>query len=144
MVSKQRYRFNHFVINYCKNSGYEVIDHFAEVDKIVEAGATSKPIIDYKLSRYACYLIVQNGDPRKEVIALGQTYFTIQHLQFQIQLQLIIGQSERFPVVFGDAKPGDRLTVFFCRITFVPVPTILWKIGVDFQHVIIPVGFGQY
>jgi len=62
----------------CKNSGYKVIDHFAEVSKIVEAGATSKPIIDYKLSRYACYLIVQNGDPRKKVIALGQTNFVIQ------------------------------------------------------------------
>lgn len=40
--------------------------------KIVEAGVTSKPKIDYELSRYACYLIVQNGDPRKRVIALGQ------------------------------------------------------------------------
>jgi len=62
----------------CKNSGYEIVDHFAEVSKIVEAGATSKPITDYRLSRYACYLIVQNVDPRKEVIALGQTYFAIQ------------------------------------------------------------------
>jgi DNA-damage-inducible protein D len=56
----------------CKNSGNEVLDHFAEVSKIVEAGATSKPMDDFELSRYACYLIVQNGDPRKEVIALGQ------------------------------------------------------------------------
>jgi DNA-damage-inducible protein D len=62
----------------CKNSGYGIADHFAEVSKIVEAGATNKPIIDYKLTRYACYQIVQNGDPRKEVIALGQTYFAIQ------------------------------------------------------------------
>jgi DNA-damage-inducible protein D len=62
----------------CKNSRYAIPDHFAEVSKIVEAGATSKPVIDYKLTRYACYLIVQNGDSRKEVIALGQTYFAIQ------------------------------------------------------------------
>lgn len=62
----------------CENSGHKVGYDFAEVSKIVEAGATSKPITDYELTRYACYLIVQNGDPRKEVIALGQTYFAIQ------------------------------------------------------------------
>jgi hypothetical protein len=49
----------------CMNSGYQLGDHFAEVSKIVAAGAASKPIVDYKLTRYACYLIVQNGDPRK-------------------------------------------------------------------------------
>ena len=59
----------------CENSGHNVIYDFAEVSKIVEAGATTKKIKDYELSRYACNLIVQNGDPRKEVIALGQTYF---------------------------------------------------------------------
>jgi DNA-damage-inducible protein D len=45
----------------CTNSGYGVVDHFAEVSKIVEAGATSKPLVDYKLTRYAYYLIVQNA-----------------------------------------------------------------------------------
>ena len=62
----------------CENSGHSVVGDFPEVRKIVEAGATSKPKKDYELSRYACYLIVQNGDPRKEVVALGQTYFAIQ------------------------------------------------------------------
>ena len=61
----------------CENSGHRVSDDFAEVSKIVEAGVTSNPTRDYELSRYACYLVVQNGDPRKEVIALGQTYFAI-------------------------------------------------------------------
>lgn len=55
----------------CENSGHNVSCDFPEVRKIVSAGATSKPVIDYELTRYACYLIVQNGDPRKEVIALG-------------------------------------------------------------------------
>lgn len=53
-------------------------DDFLEVRKIVKAGATSKKIIDYQLSRYACYLIAQNGDPRKEIIALAQSYFAFQ------------------------------------------------------------------
>lgn len=61
----------------CENSGHDVFYDFVEVSKIVDAGATNKPIKDYELSRYACYLIVQNSDPRKEVIALGQTYFAI-------------------------------------------------------------------
>jgi len=51
----------------CENSGHDIFSDFVEVNKIVEAGATSKSIKDYELTRYACYLIVQNGDPRKEV-----------------------------------------------------------------------------
>ena len=62
----------------CKNSGFNVEDDFVEVNKIVEAGATQKKIVDYRLTRYACYLIAQNGDSRKKVIALAQTYFAIQ------------------------------------------------------------------
>jgi DNA-damage-inducible protein D len=63
----------------CKNSGFDVDDHFAEVSKTISMPKTaSKQVLDYELSRYACYLIVQNGDPRKEVIAHGQTYFAIQ------------------------------------------------------------------
>ena len=63
----------------CKNSGFNIDDHFAEVSKTIQMPKTaSKDVLDYELSRYACYLIVQNGDPRKEVIAHGQTYFAIQ------------------------------------------------------------------
>lgn len=56
----------------CENSGHLVEDDFPEVRKIVDAGITSKPVKDYELTRYACYLIVQNGDPRKEVIEKEQ------------------------------------------------------------------------
>jgi len=63
----------------CEQSKFIIDDHFTQVGKMVDIGSkTSRSILDYKLSRYACYLIVQNGDSRKKVIALGQTYFAIQ------------------------------------------------------------------
>lgn len=63
----------------CKSSGNVVLDHFVEVNKMVSAGVAPKSIDDFMLSRYACYLIVMNGDPRKEVIAVAQTYFAVKH-----------------------------------------------------------------
>jgi DNA-damage-inducible protein D len=63
----------------CENSNNLVEDHFSQVGKMIEiAKGAKRNLIDYKLSRYACYLIVQNADPRKETVALGQTYFAFQ------------------------------------------------------------------
>ncbi len=65
--------------NTCNLSNNNIDDHFIDVDKIVSIGSNSKrKQKDYKLSRYACYLIAQNGDNRKQVIALAQTYFAVQ------------------------------------------------------------------
>jgi len=65
--------------NACKNSGQVTENHFEDILDMVAIGSKAKREIgDTKLSRYACYLIVQNGDPTKPVIALGQTYFAIQ------------------------------------------------------------------
>lgn len=63
----------------CQNSDIIISDHFVEVDKMVTIGSGAKrKQKEYKLTRYACYLIAQNGDSRKSVIALAQTYFAIQ------------------------------------------------------------------
>ena len=94
----------------CENSGHSVLDDFAEVSKIVNAGATSKPVKDYELSRYACYLIVQNGDPRKEVIALGQTYFAIQTYRQEVADHFNqLDEDRRRLVVRGDIKQWNQL-----------------------------------
>ena len=63
----------------CENSKAVVSDHFVGVDKMIELAKNAKrKVNDYRLSRYACYLIAQNGDSRKQVIALAQTYFAVQ------------------------------------------------------------------
>ena len=63
----------------CKESEFNIEDHFALHRKMIKlAKEATRNVVDYKLSRYACYLIVMNGNPQKEIIALAQTYFAIQ------------------------------------------------------------------
>jgi DNA-damage-inducible protein D len=63
----------------CRNSGQAIVDHFEDVLEMVDIGSGARrELPDVRLSRYACYLIVQNGDPGKPVIANGQTYFAMQ------------------------------------------------------------------
>jgi len=69
----------------CNISGFNTEEHFPVKGKIVKSGATTKEVIDYKLSRYACYLIVQNASPaRHKSVALGQTYFAVQTRKMEI------------------------------------------------------------
>ncbi len=74
----------------CENSAQGVSDHFNLVVKMVKAGVTMKPREDYRLSRYACYLIVQNADPNKPIVALGQTYFAYQTRRQEINDELAL------------------------------------------------------
>ena len=63
----------------CFNSGHLVEDHFADVSKMVTLGSSAqREVADFLLSRYACYLCIQNSDPSKEIVAVGQTYFATQ------------------------------------------------------------------
>ena len=68
----------------CELSNNKVSYNFADVSKIVKTGISEKPVEDYKLSRYACYLIVQNADVRKDVVAFGQTYFAVQTRKMEL------------------------------------------------------------
>lgn len=95
----------------CENSGHNGLDHFPEVRKMIEiAKGAQREVVDYELSRYACYLIVQNGDPRKEVIALGQTYFAIQTYRQEVADRFNqLDEDSRRLVVRGDIKQWNQL-----------------------------------
>jgi len=82
LTYKEWRKFNNVVLkakSSCINSGASIYDHFVQSDKMIETAKRAKrKILDYKLSRYACYLIAQNGDSHMPVIALAQTYFAMQ------------------------------------------------------------------
>lgn len=89
----------------CENAGHSILDQFPEVGNLVVGGVAPREKVDYELTRYACYLIVQNGDPRKEVIALGQTYFAIQTYRQELADHFNqLDEDRRRLVVRGDIK----------------------------------------
>lgn len=79
----------------CENTGHKVSDHFADAGKTIQMPkGAQKEILDIMLTRYACYLIAQNGDPRKEEIAFAQNYFAVQTRKFEV-IEQRIQDSER-------------------------------------------------
>ena len=95
----------------CKNSGFEIADHFPDVRKMVEIGSgTQRKVKDFELSRYACYLIVQNGDPRKEIIALGQTYFAIQTYRQEVADKFNqLDEDNKRLIIRGDIRQWNQM-----------------------------------
>lgn len=81
----------------CKNAGQSVNYHFVDSTEMIDLGkSASREVSDTKLSRYACYLIVQNADASKEVVALGQTYFAIQTRRQELEDQSLEDQKRLF------------------------------------------------
>ena len=94
----------------CENAGHSILDQFPEVGNLVVGGVAPREKVDYELTRYACYLIVQNGDPRKEVIALGQTYFAIQTYRQELADHFNqLDEDRRRLIVRGDIKQWNQL-----------------------------------
>ncbi|MCE7060805.1 DNA damage-inducible protein D [Dyadobacter sp. CY343] len=111
----------------CKNSEQSVSDHFVHLHEMIELGKGAKRKSDNtKLSRYACYLIVQNADPSKEVVALGQTYFAVQtrlqEIQQMEEFNNLPGENEKRLFLRGEVTRHNLLLADAARIAGVVEP----------------------
>ena len=96
----------------CQNSGNAVSDHFVETNKMVTLGSgATREVTDYDLSRYACYLVVQNGDPEKPVIAAGQTYFAVRTREAELAEELTGLSEAQRRLVLRDQVKNDNTTL---------------------------------
>jgi DNA-damage-inducible protein D len=109
----------------CEKAGQAVSDHFADVSKMVEIGSqTQRPVEDLALTRYACYLIAQNGDPRKDAIAFAMTYFAVQTRKQEL-IETRLAEWERL-------QAREKLTLSQKELS-----GVLYEHGIDSQ------GFGR-
>lgn len=107
----------------CVNSEIPVNSQFVDINKSRDLGLGEVLIKDYKLSRYACYLIVQNADPRKEIVALGQTYFAIKTRQQELTENFDnLTEDEKRLSIRGELKNHNRSLAEAAKLSGVETP----------------------
>ena len=105
----------------CLNSGHRVDDHFVEITDMIEIGkGGQRPVRSVTMSRYACYLIIQNADPSKEIVAMGQTYFAIQTRRQELSSQGL--EAERRLLLRDEIKKHNTLLAGAARVAGVIEP----------------------
>lgn len=93
----------------CKNSNQTVENHFSQMGKMVQIGSgAQREVVEYQLSRYAAYLVIQNADPTKEIIALGQTYFAVQTRRQELQALSIKNEEEKRLLLRSEMKKHNK------------------------------------
>ena len=108
----------------CMNANNLLVDHFADVSKMVLLGSGAQRLVDdIALSRYACYLIVMNGDPRKEVIALGQTYFAIKTRERELSEQFDnLNENQKRLAIRSELKTHNKSLFEAAQLSGVKTP----------------------
>lgn len=108
----------------CTNANNLLVDHFADVSKMVLLGSGAQRLVDdIALSRYACYLIVMNGDPRKEVIALGQTYFAIKTRERELSEQFDnLNENQKRLAIRSELKTHNKSLFEAAQLSGVKTP----------------------